>query len=150
MKILLLTAFMLCNLQGIKAQNSIKMKTVQQDKNEIAEALEKFYFKGIYEGDITVLKQIFNEGALVFGDIKGQPYAKSLDQYLDGVKNRQSPKDSGKPFKGEIISIKVVNSIAIAEVKVKMYEFDYYDLLSFHKIEGKWLIVNKMLTDVNP
>jgi hypothetical protein len=126
------------------------MKTNEQDKTAIAQALENYYFEGIYEGDISILKQIFNEGTLVFGDVKGQPYAKSLEQYLDGVKNRQSPKDSGKPFKGEIIAIKVVNSIAIAEVKVKMYEFKYYDLLSFHKIDGKWLIVNKMLTDVQP
>jgi hypothetical protein len=150
MKPLVLIAFMLCNVQGIKAQNLSKMKTNEQDKTAIAQALENYYFEGIYEGDISILKQIFNEGALVFGDVKGQPYAKSLDQYLDGVKNRQSPKDSGKPFKGEIIAIKVVNSIAIAEVKVKMYEFKYYDLLSFHKIDGKWLIVNKMLTDVQP
>lgn len=146
----LLIAFMLCGLQGINAQNSKKMETNQQDKIEIEKALENYYFKGLYDGNINLLKQIFNEGSLLFGDIKGQPYAKTLDQYLDGVNNRQSPKDSGKPFKSEIISIKIVNSIAIAEVKVKMYEFNYVDLLSFHHINGKWLIVNKMLTDVTP
>lgn len=126
------------------------METNQKEKEAIEEALENYYFKGIYEGDINILKQIFNEGTLVFGDIKGQPYSKNLDEYLDGVKNRQSPKDSRKPFKGEIISIKVVNSIAITEVRVKMYEFNYYILLSFHKIGDKWLIVSKMLTDINP
>lgn len=149
MKIFLLTAFMLCNLQGIKAQNSVKMETIQNNEIAIKQAIQDFYFKGLYNGDISLLKQIFNNGTLLFGDIKGQPYAKTLDQYLDGVKSRQTPKDSGKPFKGEIITIKVVNSIAIAEVKVKMYEFEYHDMLSFHKIDGKWLIVNKMLTDVN-
>ena len=141
---------MLCSLQGIKAQNSEKMETRIQDKKDIAKAIENYYFNGLYEGDTDILGQIFYKGILLFGDIKGQPYAKTLEQYLDGVKNRQSPKDSGKPFKGEIIKIKVVNSIAVAEVKVKMYDFLYHDILSFHKIEGKWLIVNKMLTDVNP
>lgn len=147
---LLLIAFMFCGLQGINAQNIKKMETNQQDKIAIEKALENYYFKGLYDGNINLLKQIFNDGSLLFGDIKGQPYAKTLDQYLEGVKNRQSPKDSGKPFKSEIISIKIVNSIAIAEVKVKMYEFNYIDLLSFHHINGKWLIVNKMLTDVTP
>jgi hypothetical protein len=150
MKTILLTVFMLLTLQGIKAQNNQKMETIEKDKTSIVQALEKYYFGGLYDGDVNVVKQIFNEGTLLFGDIKGQPYAKTLDQYLDGVKNRQSPKDSGKEFKGEIISIKVVNSIAVAEVKVKMYDFNYYDILSFHKINGKWLIVNKMLTDVTP
>lgn len=141
---------MLCNLQGIKAQNSEKMETSIQDKKAIAKAIENYYFGGLYEGDTDILRQIFHEGTLLFGDIKGQPYAKTLEQYLDGVKNRQNPKDSGKPFKGEIIKIKVVNSIAVAEVKVKMYDFLYHDILSFHKIGGKWVIVNKMLTDVQP
>ena len=120
-----------------------------QDSTAIAQALEDYYFKGIYEGSLDLLNQVYYRGTLLFGDVKGEPYAKTLDQYLDGVKNRQSPKDSGKPFKGEIISVKVVNTIAIAEVKVKMYDFNYHEYLSFHKLDGRWLIVNKMISDVN-
>ena len=125
------------------------MKNDIQDSTAIANSLKDFYFKGIYEGNLDLLNQVLNTGTLLFGDVKGQPYAKTLDQYLDGVKNRESPKDSGKPFKGEIISIKLVNSIAIAEVKVKMYDFNYYEFLSFHKLNNRWLIVNKMITDTN-
>ncbi|MCP2029625.1 hypothetical protein L1276_004819 [Flavobacterium sp. HSC-32F16] len=115
----------------------------------ITDAIENYYFKGIYEGDEILLGSIFQPGTFLFGDINGQPYFKTVDLYLDGVKNRQSPKDSGKPFKGEILHISVVNSIAVAELNVKMYDFNYRDFLSFHKINGKWLIVNKMLTDTN-
>lgn len=149
MKTLLFTAFMLCSWQGIKAQNSNKMETNNQDKAAIEQALETYYFKGIYEGDVDLLKQVMNTGTLLFGDVKGQPYAKTLDVYLDGVKNRVSPKDSGKPFEGKIISVKAVNSIAVAEVTVKMYDFNYHEFLSFHKLDGKWLIVNKMISDTN-
>ncbi|WP_234984768.1 MULTISPECIES: nuclear transport factor 2 family protein [unclassified Flavobacterium] len=115
----------------------------------ITNAIENYYFKGIYEGDEILLGSIFQPGTFLFGDINGQPYFKTVDLYLDGVKNRQSPKDSGKPFKGEILHISVVNSIAVAELNVKMYDFNYRDFLSFHKINGKWLIVNKMLTDTS-
>lgn len=123
------------------------MKNSLEDKLAIHETLEA-YFKSIYEGDVVLLQSTFNEGTLLFGDVKGQPYSKTLEQYLDGVKNRKSPKDSGLPFHGEIISIDSINSIAVAKVKVKMYEFRYHEFLSFHKIEGKWVIVNKMITDV--
>jgi hypothetical protein len=119
-----------------------------QDSLAISQVLENYYFKGIYEGDINTLKPVYYPGTLLFGDVKGQPYAKTLDQYLDGVKNRQSVKDSGKPFKGKIISIDVINSIAVAKVHVKMYDFNYDEFLSFHKIDNRWLIVNKMITDV--
>jgi hypothetical protein len=148
MKTLLLTAFFSCTMLVLKAQNAIKMETTQQDSIAITRVLEDHYFKGVYEGDINILRNIYHPGTLLFGDIKGQPYAKNLDQYLDGVKNRQSVKDSGKPFKGTIISIDVVNSIAVAKIHVKMYDFNYDEFLSFHKIDGRWLIVNKMLTDV--
>jgi hypothetical protein len=124
------------------------METQQFESSAISKALENYYFKGIYEGDINLLGSIFYSGTLLFGDVKGQPYAKTLDQYLDGVKNRQNPKDSGKLFNGKILAIHIMNSIAIAEVKVKMYAFNYHEFLSFHKMDGKWLIVNKMITDV--
>ncbi|SFD89375.1 Putative lumazine-binding [Chitinophaga sp. CF118] len=125
------------------------MESNQQDSLAITQALENYYFKGIYEGNISTLEHILNPGTLLFGDVKGQPYAKTLDQYLDGVKNRKSPKDSGKPFKGEIISVNVINSIAVAKVHVKMYDFNYDEFLSFHKIDNHWMIVNKMITDVS-
>jgi Putative lumazine-binding len=147
MKTLLLIAFLSCTLLVLKAQNLKKMETTQ-DSLAITQALEDYYFKGIYEGDIHTLGNIFNPGTLLFGDVKGQPYAKTLDQYFDGVAHRQSPKDSGKPFKGTIISIGVINSIAVARVQVKMYDFNYDEFLSFHKIGNRWLIVNKMISDV--
>ena len=149
MKAILLTAFLLGLVPCLKAQQLKKMQTNQQDKTSITQALENIYFKGIYEGDVNLLGQVYHPGTLLFGDVKGQPYAKTLEQYLDGVAHRQSPKDSGKPFKGDILAIDVINSIAIAKVHVKMYEFNYDELLSFHKIDGKWLIVNKMISDVN-
>jgi hypothetical protein len=149
MKTLLLTAILYCSLSVLKAQNLTKMETQKADSIAISEALEDFYFKGIYEGNVTTLGCVFNPGTLLFGDVKGEPYAKTLAEYLDGVAHRQSPKESGKPFRGDIVSINVVNSIAVANVRVKMYAFNYDEFLSFHKIEGKWLIVNKMISDVN-
>ncbi|MBZ4043736.1 nuclear transport factor 2 family protein [Flavobacterium hibisci] len=146
MKIILLTAFMLCIFQGLKAQNTIKMENQKKEVLSITNAIENQYFKGIYEGDEIFLGSVFHSEALLFGDVKGEPYFKTIALYLDGVKNRQSPKDSGKPFKGEILNIKVINSIASAELSLKMYDFNYRDFLSFHKINGKWIIVNKLLT----
>jgi hypothetical protein len=147
MKIIFLTVLLSCVLWGSEAQNKTKMETQQQDSLAISDVLESRYFKGIYEGDVALLSTVYHPGTLFLGDVKGQPYAKDLSQYLDGVRNRQSPKNSGKPFKGEILSIKVVNSIAIVEVKVVMYDFVYQEFLSFHKMDGKWLLVNKMITD---
>jgi len=153
MKFLILPTLLFITLTAAMQPSSVKqaiqMKENKADSTEIARILTDAYFKGIYEGDTNLLGSTFYSGTLLFGDVVGKPYFKTLVQYLDGVKNRQSPKDSGKPFKGEIISIKLVNSIAMVEVKVKMYDFNYHEFLSFHKLEGRWLIVNKMISDVN-
>jgi len=129
-------------------KHDILMKNFSEDSTEIVHILNDAYFKGIYAGDINLLSTVYYTGTLLFGDAGGKPYFKTLAQYLDGVKNRQSPKDSGKPFKEEIISIEIIQSIAVAKVRVKMYDFNYFELLSFHKLDGKWLIVNKMIADV--
>jgi Putative lumazine-binding len=129
------------------AKNLQHMNNESADSAAISAVLNNAYFKGIYEGDIQLLGTVYYDHTLLFGDVKGQPYYKTLADYLDGVKNRQSPKDSGKPFKGEVLAIDVVNSIALAKVRVKMYDFNYFEFLSFHKIEGKWKIVNKMISD---
>lgn len=124
------------------------MKTNEAARAAIEQALVRYYFQGVYDGNVELLRQVYHPATLVFGDVKGQPYAKTLEQYLDGVAHRTSPKDSGKPYETEIIRIDVINSIAMAKVRVKMFEFNYHDFLSFHKIDGHWLIVNKMLTHV--
>ena len=114
----------------------------------IAQALESYYFEGSYEGDLNKLQRIFHPGALLFGDVKGEPYAKTLHEWLQVVGNRQSPKDSGKPFKGEILNIRVVNSVAVAEVQVRAYDMLYHDFLSMHRFNGNWVIVNKIMSGV--
>lgn len=85
---------------------------------------------------------------MLFGDIKGQPYARTAVLYLNGVARRQSPKDSGKVFEGEILLVSVINSIAVAKVRLRMFDLVYNEFLSLHKIDNHWVIVNKMITDV--
>jgi hypothetical protein len=148
----ILSSLLFITLTAATRQPSIKnatdMNNYNADSADIARILTDAYFKGIYEGDVNLLGSTFYSGTLLFGDAGGKPYFKTVAQYLDGVGHRQSPKDSGKPFKGEILSIEIINSIAVAKVHVKMYEFNYFELLSFHKPDGKWVIVNKMISDV--
>jgi hypothetical protein len=107
------------------------------------------YFKGIFYGDVELLRSTFQPEALVMGDINGQPYAKSLNQYLEGVKTRKSPQALNETFRMEVLSVEIINSIAVAKAHVPMFDKNYYDLLSLNKIHGEWLIVNKLLTNVN-
>ena len=138
---------MFCYLQNVSAQNTIPMETTENNK-AIIELVNR-YFKGIQSGDTALLKTTFYENAFLFGDVNNEPYAKTLDEYLLGVANRISPNNSGQPFEAEILSIDVINSIAVAKLHVRMYTFNYYNFITLHLMDGKWLIVNKTLTTVN-
>lgn len=107
------------------------------------------YFDGVFKGDTSLLNSVFHPAALVTGDVNGQPYFKTLEQYLEGVKNRKSPFELGETFRMEILSIEIINNIAVAKVRVPIFDFCYYDLLSLTKINGAWVIVNKLLTNVS-
>lgn len=150
MKLSLIIAWLLSFSLSGYAQNLKDMKTNQTSETEIRNVIENYYFKGIYEGNTELLTKAFYKGALLFGDVNGVPYFKTSEQYIEGVGNRVSPEKSGKGFKSEIISIDIINSIAVAKLNVRMYDFNYYNFITFNYIDGQWLIINKTLTNVQP
>lgn len=107
----------------------------------------KHYFDGIFYGDTSKLQSVFHPLSLLFGDIKGQPYLKNLEEYIEGVKNRKSPASLGEGFRMKIISIEILNQVAYVKLHCPMFDFNYYDYIAMNKIGGKWLIVNKLFTD---
>lgn len=107
------------------------------------------YFEGIFYGNTEKLEGCFTDNAIIYGDINGEPYRKSKVEYLDGVKNRQSPNELKEAFKMEIIGIDVIGNVAMAKIHVPMLGYNYYDYLSLTKIESDWKIVNKIFSNVN-
>ncbi|GAA3591799.1 nuclear transport factor 2 family protein [Flavivirga amylovorans] len=106
------------------------------------------YFEGIFYGDVTKLESCFHENTYLYGDIKGVDYLKSIREYLEGVKNRQSPKDLNETFNMKIINIDIMGKIATAKLHVPMLGYNYYDYLSLTKIKNEWKIVSKIFTHV--
>ena len=66
------------------------------------------YFKGIFEGNDNQLEQVIHPNTILYGDILGTPYRKSRQEYIEGVRNRKSPKELGEdiqhgnPFYGSL------------------------------------------------
>lgn len=118
------------------------------DKSKEIQQVIHNYFDGIYEGDVPKLRSAFSPSAILYGDIKGTDYLKSVEEYLDGVVNRQSPRDLQEDMKMEILGLEVIGNVAIAKLRLPMLGYNYYDFLSLTKIEGEWKIVNKLFAHV--
>ena len=119
-----------------------------RENNKEIEGLITNYFEGIFNGDTDKLKACFHENTYLYGDIKGSDYLKSVEEYLEGVKNRKSPKELNEIFKMTIIGIDIMGKTAMAKLHVPMLGYNYYDYLSIAKINGAWKIVNKLFTHV--
>ncbi|WP_299440318.1 nuclear transport factor 2 family protein [uncultured Aquimarina sp.] len=106
------------------------------------------YFMGIFNGDRAKLEACFNENVNIYGDIKEIEYFKNIKEYLDGVENRQSPKDLDESFHMKIIGIDIMGKIAMVKLHVPMLGYNYYDYLSLANIDSNWKIVNKIFTHI--
>lgn len=122
------------------------MKT--SDINKVTELVQN-YFRGIYEGDITLLKQVFDQRVIIFGDINGDYYEKDLETYLTGVASRQSPKELKEPFTMQITGIELMGCVGLVRASVPMIGFHYHDLLSVVKKDGQWKIVHKTFANLS-
>ncbi|MES2935447.1 MAG: nuclear transport factor 2 family protein [Pseudomonadota bacterium] len=111
-------------------------------------AVLKNYFDGIFNGDTALLRTTFHPHAALYGEIKGAQYYKTLDHYLDAVDQRKSPRELNETYLMETVSIDVLGDVASAKVHCVMLGFNYVDFLSLIRIEGKWVIVNKLFTHV--
>jgi len=112
------------------------------------ENLIKTYFDGIFYGNTSSLVDCFSDNANICGDINSNEYLKSVNQYIEAVKERTSPNDLGEILKISIIGIDILGKVAMVKLHVPMLGFNYYDYLSLFKINNEWKIVNKLFANV--
>ncbi len=119
----------------------------KENFKEIEKVIEN-YFEGIFLGDASKLGSCLIDSTIIYGDINGEPYKKTMEEYLEGVRNRQSPKDLGEPFAMETVGIDILGNIAMAKVHLPMLGYNYYDYLSLVKTDNDWKIVNKIFSHI--
>jgi hypothetical protein len=105
------------------------------------------YFAGIYSGNVERLRSAFHATAVLWGEVRGQPYYKKLDDYLNAVGNRKSPEALGEAFAMKLLSIEVWGTMAFVKARCPMLGFDYLDFLSLLYQDGRWAIVAKTFTE---
>jgi len=113
-------------------------------------ALVDVYFQSIYTGDAVALRSVFHPLCRLFADVNGAPYEKSVDQYVEGVANRNSPLDLGEPFRMEILGVETLGVLALVRTRQQMLGFNYHDYLTLLQRDGNWLIVSKNFVHLDP
>jgi hypothetical protein len=118
-----------------------------QDHQSILQVLSD-YFRGLHAGDVELLRSVFDPEAVLFAELHGGSYRKSLDAYLDGVAQRSSPAELNEAFRMRVLSLEVLHDMAMARVHVPALGFNFYNYLTLLRKGGSWRIVSKVFDDV--
>jgi hypothetical protein len=118
-----------------------------QDHQSILQVLSD-YFRGLHAGDVELLRSVFDPEAVLFAELNGGSYRKSLDAYLEGVAQRSSPAELNEAFRMRVLSLEVLHDMAMARVHVPALGFNFYNYLTLLRKGGSWRIVSKVFDDV--
>jgi hypothetical protein len=105
------------------------------------------YHEGIHYGDIEKLTRVFHPDAQLFGVVHGEPYQKTLNEYLTVVRERVSPAIKGYPKRLSILASEVIGHVAVVKLRVAVFDTEYVDVLTLVRSGDAYRIVNKTFTD---
>jgi len=109
----------------------------------LTEAIQR-YFDLMYDADLAGFDRVFRWTAQLHGFRDGQMTMWPAATYRDVLADRPSPKSLDAPRHEEILLIDFASPAqAIAKVRVRINQVVFVDYLSYHRIDGEWLITAK-------
>lgn len=110
---------------------------------EMSDALER-YFDLMYDCDVSRFDRVFAATAQLHGFREGAMSCWPAAQYKEVLAGRTSPKAQGAPRETEVIMLDFTcDTQALAKVRVRIGDMYFVDYLSYHRIDGCWLVTSK-------
>ncbi len=109
----------------------------------LIEAIQK-YFDLMYDCDTSRFDQVFRSTVQLHGYREGQMVAWPAQVYRDILDKRQSPKSLNAARADEVLLIDFASTTqAFTKVRVRVNTMLFVDYLTWHRIDGTWLITSK-------
>jgi putative lumazine-binding protein len=102
------------------------------------------YLDLMYDCDTSRFDDVFYPSVHLHGFRDGKMVAWSAETYRDILNKRQSPKSINAPREDEILLVDFASMTqALVKVRVRLSAMVFVDHLTWHRINGKWLITSK-------
>ena len=109
----------------------------------VASAIES-YFNLMYDAADDRFPNVFHDACLIHGMREGKFTVWSASDFRNIMRSRPSPAAMNSPRDQEIISIDVIApDLDATKVRVRIGQICFVDHLTFHRIDGDWLIASK-------
>jgi hypothetical protein len=111
-------------------------------ERDAVEATVRLYFQGHATGDGNYFRRAFHPDAYLFWVDQGKLAKKSSGDFAAGASGRPADDEARRVRK--IAMIDISGNAAIAKVDLAYPTMHFVDYLSLLKIDGKWVIVDKI------
>jgi len=102
------------------------------------------YFDLMYDCDTSRFDDVFCATVRLHGFRDGEMKAWSAEVYKDILNRRRSPKSLNAPRVNDVLLVDFASTTqALTKVRVRISSMWFIDHLTWHYIEGKWLITSK-------
>jgi hypothetical protein len=104
----------------------------------------KRYFDLMYDSDVSRFDRVFRSTAQLHGLRHGEMRLLTAQAYRDALARTPSPRSQNAPRHEEILLMDVASrNQALVKVRVRINAIVYVDYLSYHRVDGDWLITSK-------
>ena len=102
------------------------------------------YFDLMYDGDTSRFDRVFRSSAQLHGFREGKMTMWPAADYKEILRGRQSPKAAGARREEQVLLMDFASSSqAMVKVRVRINTIVFVDYLTYHRIDGEWLITGK-------
>lgn len=109
----------------------------------LAAAVQR-YLDLMYDSDISRFDRVFRSTAQLHGFQDGQLTMWPAQKFKDVIAGRPSPKATGAPREEEILLVDFASPTqALVKVRVRINAVLFVDYLTYHRIDGDWLVTSK-------
>jgi len=120
------------------------MQTTDEEFTAVTNVISK-YFDGLYNSDISLLKEVFHMQAHYACATDGTLHYLTMDEYFPIVDKRPSPASRNEKRNDRILSIEFAGPVtAHARVQCSIAAKFFTDFLTLIFVEQKWQIISKV------
>ncbi len=117
--------------------------TDQPDTAGLIQAVQR-YFDLMYDADTSTFDRVFRSSAQLHGFQGDQMTMWPAQKYKEVLAGRASPKSMNAPRQEEILLMDFASPTqALVKVRVRINAVVFVDYLTYHRIDGQWLITAK-------
>jgi hypothetical protein len=109
----------------------------------LVEAVQR-YFDLMYDSDVSRFDQVFASTSQLHGLRDGRLALLTAQAFRDMLASKPSPKAVGAPREEAILLVDhASDNQALVKVRVRIAAIVYIDYLTYHRVDGAWLITSK-------